>query len=105
MKPGPKPIGERALTGAERQARHRARQAEGAPVVRFRKPKDRRSRVQRWRDAVGELLLIQADCQQWLDGLSETLAHSATADALRAICDLDLSDLEVIEPPRGYGRD
>jgi hypothetical protein len=53
---------------------------------------------------VAELVAIQADCQAWLDSLPETLAHSATADALRAVCELDLSDLEV-EPSRGYGRD
>ena len=29
----------------------------------------------------------------------------ATADALRAVCDLDLSDLQAIDPPRGFGRD
>ena len=27
------------------------------------------------------------------------------AEALRAICELDLSELESIEPPRGFGRD
>jgi hypothetical protein len=26
-------------------------------------------------------------------------------EALRAIADLDLSELEAIEPPRGFGRD
>jgi hypothetical protein len=36
---------------------------------------------------------------------SRTLVHSPTADALRAICRLDLGELEVTEPPRGYGRD
>jgi len=93
------------MTGAERQARYRAARAEDAPVVHFRKPKERRSRRQRWRDAVAELVAIQTDCQAWLDSLPETLAHSVTAEALRAVCDLDLSDLEVVEPPRGYGRD
>src|SRR6516165_10376570 len=32
-------------------------------------------------------------------------AWSDTAGALRAICDLDLSDLDSVEPPRGFGRD
>jgi hypothetical protein len=27
------------------------------------------------------------------------------AQALRAVCDLDLSELESVEPPRGFGRD
>ena len=77
-----------------------------APMVkvRYRKPADRRSRPQRWRDAVAELLELQADYQQWLDGLPESLADTSTADALRAVCDLDLSGLEV-DPPRGFGRD
>jgi hypothetical protein len=31
--------------------------------------------------------------------------RTATADALRAICDLDLSELQSIVPPKGFGRD
>ena len=107
MPPGPKPLGERALTPAERQARYRAARAADAPAVgkvRYRKPADRRSRPQRWRDAVAELLELQADYQQWLDALPESLADTPTADALRAVCNLDLSGLEV-DPPRGFGRD
>ncbi len=107
MPPGPKPLGERTMTPAERQARYRATHAAdtAAPVkVRYRKPADRRSRPQRWRDAVVELLELQADYQQWLDGLPESLADTPMADALRVICDLDLSGLEV-DPPRGFGRD
>jgi hypothetical protein len=77
------------------------RKAEGAPV---RKPKDRRSRVQRWRGAVAELLAIQRECEAWLDTLPLG-SMSATAEALRAICNLDLSELEVIEPPRGRRKD
>lgn len=72
--------------------------------VRYRKPADRRSRPQRWRDALAELIELQADYQQWLDGLRESLADTATADALRAVGDLDLSEPE-IAPPRGFGRD
>lgn len=107
MLPGPKPIGERTMTAAERQARYRAAHAADAPVtvkVRYRKPADRRSRPQRWRDAVAELLELQADYQEWLDALPVSLADTPTADALRAVCDLDLSGLE-IDPPRGFGRD
>jgi hypothetical protein len=106
MKRGPKPIGETAMTHAERQARYRAAHANGAPKVKikYRKPADRRSRPQRWRDAVAELVELQADCQTWLDAVPENLADGATAEALRAICELDLSVLE-IDPPRGFGRD
>jgi len=91
------------MTHAERQARYRAVHAADIPAtvrVRYRKPTDRRSRPQRRRDAVAELL---AEYQQWLDGLPESLADTPTADALRVVCDLDLSGLKV-EPPRGLGR-
>jgi hypothetical protein len=35
----------------------------------------------------------------------DSLQDGATADALRAVCDLDLTDLQAIDPPRGFGRD
>jgi hypothetical protein len=41
MKPGPKPRGDHALTGAERMRAYRERKAAGEPSVRYRKPKDR----------------------------------------------------------------
>ena len=107
MAPGPKPQGERALTPAERAARYRAaRAAAAAPVakVRYRKPADRRSRPQRWHDAVAELLELQADYQQWLEGLPESLADTPTADALRTVCELEVAALDV-DLPRGFGRD
>lgn len=105
MPRGPKPIGEKTMTAAERQARYRAARADGAPKVRFRRPADRRSRPQRWRDAVAELAVLQEEYQSWLDTLPENLGDSGTAEALRAICEIDLSELEGIEPPRGFGRD
>ena len=105
MKRGPKPQGEQAMTPAERQARYRAARQTGTPKVRYRKPADRRSRPERWQDAVAELIDLQASYQEWLDGLPENFQNSSTAEALQAICDLDLSELEGIEPPRGFGRD
>jgi hypothetical protein len=96
------------MTHAERQARYRAKQAAGTTTLRYRKPKDRldrRSRIQRWCDAVTELRDLQDDYQAWLDALPQNMEDSATAEALRAICDLDLSELERIVPPRGFGRD
>ena len=107
MPRGPKPLGERVMTHAERQARYRAAHTpDTVPTVkvRYRKPADRRSRPQRWRDAAAELLELQAGYQEWLDGLPEGLADTATAEALRVVCELDLSVLEV-DPPRGFGRD
>jgi hypothetical protein len=100
-----KPIGDRPMTDAERQARHRAALAAGRPVSRIRSPADRRSRIQRWRDAVAELTAVQAQCIAWLEALPPNLNDGATAAALQEICDLDLSDLQAVEPPRGFGRD
>ena len=105
MKRGPKPRGEQAMTAAERQTRYRAARQAGTPKVRYRKPADRRSRPERWQDAVAELIDLQASYQEWLDGLPENLQSSSTAEALQAICNLDLSELEGIVPPRGFGRD
>ena len=107
MSKGRQPEGETALSNAERQARWRAKhQAPARSVaVRARRPFDRRSRVQRWRDAVGELIDIQSDCAEWLDALPESPRETATAEALQAIVDLDLAELATVEPPRGYGRD
>ena len=105
MKPGPKPLLGTTMTHAERQARYRISHVEGAPKLRYRKPVDRRRRPQRWHDAVAELLELQGDYQTWLAALPENLRDTATADALRAICELDLSELADAEPPRGFGRD
>jgi len=105
MKPGPKPLLGTTMTHAERQARYRASHAESAPKLRYRKPADRRSRPQRWHDAVAELIELQCDYQTWLDTLPENLAESTTADRLHIICELDLSELANAEPPRGFGRD
>jgi hypothetical protein len=98
-------LGDRPMTNAERQARHRTARAAARPVMHYRRAADRRSRAQRWRDAVAELLALQAQYAAWLDALPETLRDGATGEALQAIVDLDLDDLLAIEPPRGYGRD
>ena len=68
-------------------------------------PIDHRSRVQHWYDAVAELATLQAQYAAWLEALPTSLQDTATADALQAICDLDLADLQAIDPPRGFGRD
>ena len=79
--------------------------------ARTRRPADQRiksvgrSRPQRWRDAVVELLALQAEYAHWLAALPDSLSDSPTAEALEAIVDLDLTELADIEPPRGYGRD
>jgi hypothetical protein len=68
-----KPIGDRAMTDAERQARHRATRAAGAPVIHTRRPITHRSRARRWHDAVAELAELQAHYIAWLRRYRTTL--------------------------------
>ncbi len=56
-------------------------------------------------DRVAELVELRAEYAAWLDSLSDSLQDSATGEALRLICELDLSDLQAIVPPRSFGRD
>ena len=92
-----KPIGERATTDAERQARYRAARTADTPVIRTRRPTDHRSRARRWRDAVAELGELQAQYADWLEALPTNLQDSALAEALQAICGHDLTELEALE--------
>jgi len=102
----PRPsIGEHAMTDAQRQARYRTARAAGVPVERPPRPVDRRSRAQRWHDALETITALQNEYAAWLEALPDNLSDSATAEALRAICELDLSELQAAEPPRGFGRD
>ena len=94
-----KPIGEKAMTDAERQARYRVARAADAPVIRTRRPADHRSRARRWQDAVAQLTELQAQYADWLEALPANQQDSALAEALQAICELDLSELQSIVPP------
>ena len=98
-------ISDTPKTGAERQARYRAARADGTPVVRVRRPADRRSRIQRWNDTIAALVDIQAEYARWLVALPDNQQDTAMAEALQAVVELDLSELQTIEPPRGFGRD
>jgi len=77
-----KPIGDRPMSDAERQARRRAARAAGRPAVRTRRPADHRSRARRWHDTVAELLVLQVEYGAWLEALPDTLQDTATAEAL-----------------------
>jgi len=103
---GRPPQGERALSGAERQARYRQRQVARrvAPPHPVRPPR-LRTRPQRWHAAVAELVALQTEYAAWFEALPEALRDGATGEALQAIIDLDLDELIAIEPPRGFGRD
>ena len=57
----PRPsIGETAMTGAEWQARWRAARETGEPIIRIRRPADRRSRLRRWNDTITAAVELQA---------------------------------------------
>jgi hypothetical protein len=99
-------IGDRPMTDAERQARHRANRAAAKPIVGTRHP-GRRSKAHRWSDAIDTLLDILDGYAAWRDNLPPALAESATAERLDAVLDLrDLVEqLQAADLPRGFGRD
>ena len=51
------------------------------------------------------LLALQDQYREWRGALPESVTGSATAELLEQVCDLDLSVLEAVELPRGFGRD
>ena len=73
------------LTNAQRQRRYRERRKAAQPRVQYRRPHDRRSRPQRWQDAVRTLLDLQGEYQAWLDNLPDSLQESALAQQLEPI--------------------
>jgi hypothetical protein len=99
-----KPVGETSMTDAERQARYRAARAAGTPVMRTRRPTDHRSRARRWTENVAGLVDAQIEYAAWLESLPDSLQDIATTEALRPIRDVDLTELQAIVPPRGFGR-
>jgi hypothetical protein len=97
-----------ALSDAERAKSYRdRRRAAVEPVIRFRLPKDRRTRPKLWADATGTLLAILDDYQTWRDGMPEGVASSATAEKLDSVLELRelVEQLEAAELPKGFGRD
>jgi hypothetical protein len=96
-----------ALSGAERQARLRAKQAAGDKPVRYRRPTDRRSRPRQWADAIDTLQRCLDAYQTWRDGLPENLVETPIGARLDELLELrELVDaLEAAELPKGFGRD
>ena len=103
------------MSVAERSAAYRARRkaeleaAGKAPVVRlrYRQPADRRSKPQRWADAVETLADLIDAYQVWRDILPPALADSDIAQRLDDVIELrDLVDqLAAADLPKGFGRD
>ena len=102
----PRPtLGSAAMSGAERQARYRAAHAQALPVSHSPPKPDRRSRAQKWRDALDQLISLQQEYAAWRNAMPESLHDSPTALALNDICELDLAEIRDIVPPKGFGRD
>ena len=98
-------IGTRPMTAAERQARRRARLRRDNRPVPAPTPRRIPPRPQRWAGAVAALIDLQDEYRVWLDNLPASLEGSRLAEKLHAIAELDLEELQAIDPPRGYGRD
>ena len=73
------------------------RQAQ-APRGRSLQRHDRHARPQRWTEAVETLQELQEQYHEWLQSLSASRHDAALAEKLRAICALDLAQLDVEVP-------
>jgi hypothetical protein len=98
-------IGIAPMTPAERQARHRARLRQQSQAMPRSMSRRLPPRPRRWVAAVTALLDLQDEYRAWLDNLPANLEGSRLAEKLQAIAELDLEELQAIDPPRGYGRD
>lgn len=103
---GRKPENSKALTGAERQARYRARlvRMPAPPVRPIAQPRPL-PRPQRWHAAVTALLAIREEYVAWYEAIPEATREGTTGEALLAMVELDLDALVEVQPPRGFGRD
>ena len=100
-------VGVMALSDAERARAYRERRKAGEKLVRYRRPKDRRSKPQQWADATETLLSVLDAYQDWRDNMPPGLAESTTAqliDEVLALRDL-VEQLQAAELPKGFGRD
>lgn len=81
--------------------------AAGEKAVRYRRPADRRSRPQKWDDALETLVSVLDDYQLWRDNMPPSLADTPTAERIDAVLELrDLVEqLQAAELPKGFGRD
>jgi hypothetical protein len=93
------------LSDAQRQKAFITRLKIGAaPTPQPRKPVDRRTKPQRWKDAIAELESLLDGCQRARDNLPDHLTDSAYVEKLDAV----LEHVEVLaeaDLPLGFGRD
>jgi hypothetical protein len=96
------------LSSAERQRAYISRLKAAIPTApKPRRPIDRRTKPQRWDDAVGELLSLLDDYQTARDNLPDSLAETAYVEKLDAILELRelVESLADADLPKGFGRD
>lgn len=94
------------MSNAQPQACHGARLATAHPTSSNSPARsaDPGSRPRRWRDAVAQLLALQADYADWLAVIPENLQDSNTARTLEAIVDLNIAALADISRLRELRR-
>jgi hypothetical protein len=78
-----------------------ARKLPGRPQQR----PDAWPRATRWSAAVAALVDLQEEYRTWLKNLPQNLESSRLADKLQAIVELNLEELQAVDPPRGFGRE
>ena len=93
------------LTAAERQARSRAKLREQSGPLPATLAQRLPPRPTRWAAAVATLAALHDEYCAWFDNLPDNPDGSRFADKLHAIDELDLEELQAIDPPRRYGRD
>jgi len=98
-----------ALSNAERQRRHRLRKRAEDEQRLAKMQRLSRSHPERWKVAVNELVTIQQYYRRWLERASEPWSLDGSKlnlmAKLEAIDRLDLTPLQNISFPLGYGRD
>jgi hypothetical protein len=87
-----------ARSNAQRQWWNPERRQAQAPRGRSLQRHDRHARPQRWTEAVETLQELQEQYHEWLQSLSASRHDAALAAKLRAICALDLAQLDVEVP-------
>jgi hypothetical protein len=102
MKRGRRPQGRRSDQHGRASGALPQGTAAGTPKVGYRSAADWCSGPQRWHEAVAELVELQGEYRDMLHTLPPSLEGSATAEALRAVCNLDLAKLKGAKPPRGF---
>jgi hypothetical protein len=96
------------MSSAERQRAYIARLKAGIPTAsKPRRPIDRRSKPQRWDDAIAELLGVLDAFQEARDNLPDSLAESAYVEKLDTMLELRelVETLAEADLPKGFGRD